>query len=53
MRDERIKAAELQRREAEAERKKKVAEGLKCAEELQHQVFHFSEVYQKITQEFK
>ncbi|KAK3930721.1 Nucleoporin GLE1 [Frankliniella fusca] len=53
MRDEQIKAAELLKKEAEAERKKKAAATLKCAEELQAQLRLFSEVYNKIHQEFK
>lgn len=53
MRDEQIKAAELQKKEAEAERKKKLNERLKCTDELQQHLCNFSEVFNKIHQEFK
>lgn len=52
LRDEQIKAVELQNKEAEAEHKKKVAERLKCADAVKQCLTQFSEIFQKIHHEF-
>lgn len=51
MRDEQIRAVELQKKEAEAERKKKLAARLKCTEEVQNYLSQFSDIYSKISNE--
>lgn len=53
MRDELIKAAEHQKKEAETERKKKVALRLQCVKEVQYHQSQFSEIFQKIHHELK